>query len=109
MTDVKHLSTKIRSEDMHKENSPWNIAADFTIDMSLSEAGIRGMLDKYETNHLTGMDTAEMAKHLRVYTGGYPYLVSRICQLLDEQVSHELGAAATWSGASILTSIRSRA
>jgi hypothetical protein len=55
------------------------------------------------------MDTAEMAKHLRVYTGGYPYLVSRICQLLDEQVSHELGAAATWSGASILTSIRSRA
>ena len=97
VTDVKHLKSKIRDEDKHKVNSPWNIAADFDIDMSLSESGIKGMLNEFEADHHTGMDTAEMARHLRAYTGGYPFLVSRICQLLDEQVSLELGAAATWS------------
>ena len=40
VTDVKHVKPKIRPEDEYKENSPWNIAADFTIDMSLSENGI---------------------------------------------------------------------
>ncbi|MBQ7487099.1 MAG: AAA-like domain-containing protein, partial [Clostridia bacterium] len=86
VTDVKHLHTKIRPEDAYKENSPWNIAADFTIDMSLSEVGIRGMLDDYEADHHTGMDTQMLARLIREYTEGYPFLVSRICQLIDEKV-----------------------
>mgnify|MGYP002862013158 FL=1 len=83
VTDVKHLKSKIRPEDEHKENSPWNIAADFTIDMSLSEDGIKGMLDEYEADHNTGMNTEKIAKSIREYTNGYPFLVSRICQLID--------------------------
>ena len=98
VTDVKHLKSKIRDEDQHKENSPWNIAADFDIDMSLSESGIKGMLDEYEADHHTGMDTAQTAKVIREYTNGYPFLVSRICQLIDEQVSGRIGAAAAWTG-----------
>lgn len=31
--DVKNIKRKIRPEDDHKMNSPWNIAVDFTIDM----------------------------------------------------------------------------
>ncbi len=84
VTDIKHLKAKIRDDEAHKVNSPWNIAADFNIDMSLSEAGIRGMLEDYESDHNTGMDTALMAKRLREYTSGYPYLVSRLCQFVDE-------------------------
>ena len=90
VTDVKHLKSKIRPEDEHKVNSPWNIAADFDIDMSLSESGIQGMLSEYEADHHTGMDTAAIAKEIRAYTNGYPYLVSRICQLIDEKVSKAL-------------------
>ena len=41
VTDVRHLKGRIREEDQHKVNSPWNIAADFDIDMSLSETGIK--------------------------------------------------------------------
>lgn len=88
VTDIKHLKSKIREEDEHKVNSPWNIAADFNIDMSLSEDGIRGMLDEYEADHHTGMATGEVAAAIRKYTNGYPYFVSRICQLIDEK---ELG------------------
>ena len=84
VTDVKHLKSKIRSEDEHKVNSPWNIAADFKIDMSLPETGIMGMLNEYEADHHTGMDTAAIAKTIREYTDGYPYLVSRICQKIDQ-------------------------
>ena len=90
VTDVKHLRSKIRPDDAHKVNSPWNIATDFDIDMSLSEEGIKGMLDEYEADHHTGMDTAAIAKSIREYTNGYPYLVSRICQLIDGPVSRTI-------------------
>ena len=86
VTDVKHLRGKLRPEESHKVNSPWNIAADFDIDMSLSEEGIRGMLDDYEADHHTGMNTAAIARSIRAYTNGYPYLVSRICQLIDTKL-----------------------
>ena len=86
VTDVKHLRAKIRPEGQHKVNSPWNIAADFDIDMSLSEPGIQGMLEEYEADHHTGMDTGAIAKQLWAYTNGYPYLVSRICELLDRKM-----------------------
>ena len=97
VNDVKHLKSKIRDEEDAKENSPWNVAADFDIDMSLSETGIEGMLDEYEADHHTGMDTSAIARLLWEYTSGYPFLVSRICQLMDEQVSRKIGTAATWA------------
>ena len=93
VTDVKHLRLKIRPEDEHKVNSPWNIASDFDIDMSLSEDGIKGMLEEYEADHHTGMDTAAIAHSIREYTNGYPFLVSRICQLIDEEVSRSMEQA----------------
>ena len=101
VTDVKHLKSKIRPEDGHKENSPWNIAADFDIDMSLSETGIKGMLDEYEADHHTGMDTAAVAKSIREYTDGYPFLVSRICQLIDEDISKIMNLPNAWTGRGI--------
>jgi len=85
VTDVKHLKAKIRPDADSKFNSPWNIAADFTVDMSLSEDGIKGMLDEYEADHHTGMSTELIAKEIRSYTNGYPFLVSRICLLIDTQ------------------------
>lgn len=55
--------------------------------MSLSEDGIRGMLDEYEADHHTGMNTSDIARLLREYTNGYPSLVSRICQLMDNSTA----------------------
>ena len=101
VTDIKHLKGKIRPEEAHKVNSPWNIAADFNIEMSLSENGIRGMLDEYEADHHTGMDTAAIARSIREYTNGYPYLVSRICQLIDEKVSRTMILSEAWTSIGI--------
>lgn len=83
--DIKNLKRKIRAQADHKINSPWNIAADFEVDLSLSQDEIEGMLREYEADHQTGMDTLQIAKLLYDYTSGYPYLVSRLCWLMDEK------------------------
>lgn len=85
--DVKNLKRKFVTESDHKVNSPWNIAADFLIDMSFSTKEIAGMLAEYEADHNTGMDTNTIANLIYDYTSGYPFLVSRICKLIDERIA----------------------
>lgn len=85
--DVKNIRTKIRPEAEHRLNSPWNIATDFLVDMSFNVADIKGMLQQYEEDHHTGMDVKSIAETLYDYTSGYPFLVSKICKLLDERVA----------------------
>ena len=85
--DVKNLRRKIRTEDEHKINSPWNIAADFKVEMSFSEKDIKRMLEDYESDYRTGMETGRMAELLYDYTSGYPFLVSKLCKLIDEEIS----------------------
>ena len=106
VSDIKHLRSRIRPEDQRKVNSPWNIASDFDIDMSLSEDGIRGMLDEYESDHHTGMDTSAIASMIRAYTSGYPFLVSRICQLIDEKLSRSMELSEVWTGAGIEEAVK---
>ena len=106
VTDVKHFKRRIREDAETKENSPWNVAADFDIDMSLSETGIKGMLDEYEADHETGMDTGEMAKQIRAYTNGYPFLVSRICELIDKEVSKNMNLSEAWTNIGFDAAVR---
>lgn len=84
--DIKNLKLKIRPDSEHQYNSPWNIAADFDIDMSFSVDQIEAMLAEYESDHQTGMDRKAVANEIYQYTSGYPYLVSAICKLMDEKL-----------------------
>lgn len=84
--DVKSLRRKLRPEDEHKMNSPWNIATDFKDDMSFSVDEIGEMLKNYEADFNTGMDIKKIAKLIYEYTAGYPYLVSKLCKLIDEDI-----------------------
>ena len=103
--DVKTLKLKLHLEEEAKYNSPWNIAADFDVDMELSGDGIKGMLDEYEADHQTGMDTGKMAGFLYDYTSGYPYLVSRLCKLMDEKIS-DAGTVKAWTKEGFLEAVR---
>lgn len=85
--DIKNLKLKLHASNSSKYNSPWNIAADFNVNMSLTESKISGMLCDYEQDHHTGMDITCMSRQLYDYTSGYPFLVSRLCKLIDEQIS----------------------
>jgi len=67
-------------------NIHWNIATNFEVDMSFSLPEITSMLKEYEKDHKTKMDIDTISKEINVYTNGYPYLVSRLCQIIDEDL-----------------------
>ncbi|MCP4156860.1 MAG: hypothetical protein GY757_54610 [bacterium] len=81
--DVKTLKTKIRPGDEHKYNSPWNIAVDFEVDLSLFPAEIAAMLEDYQKERNVKMDIPLLAERLFYYTSGYPFLVSYLCKIFD--------------------------
>ncbi len=85
--DVKNMKRKLRPEDMQKTNSPWNIAADFDVDLNFSKKDIELLLCSYVQDCGVKMDVDLMSGLLHEYTGGYPFLVSKLCKLLDETVS----------------------
>ncbi|MCD7957468.1 MAG: AAA-like domain-containing protein [Lachnospiraceae bacterium] len=98
--DIRSIKKKIRPTEEHKENSLWNITADFRVDMSFSAEDISGMLNAYEADYCTGMHVSQMAGLIYDYTSGYPYLVSRLCKLMDEYLfdgKEFINKAAVWS------------
>ena len=77
--DIKNLKVKLHPNEESKYNSPWNIAVDFTVDMSFDPDDIAAMLKEYEKDYHTGMDIDGVSHLIYEYTSGYPYLVSRLC------------------------------
>ncbi|MFT8348756.1 AAA family ATPase [Clostridium saccharoperbutylacetonicum] len=84
--DVKSLKLRIRNEEEAKYNSPWNIAVDFDVDMSFSSKEISTMLNEYCIENSITMDINKLSEELYFFTGGYPFLVSRLCQIIDEKI-----------------------
>lgn len=107
--DIKNLRQKIRPDDAHKLNSPWNIAADFLVDMSFSAKEISKMLTDYDNDHHTKMDIPALSRLLYDYTSGYPFLVSRICKLMDERLADTEEFSdldSIWTKEGFLTAVR---
>ena len=107
--DIKNLKLKIRPDEEHQYNSPWNIAAKFNIDMSFSAQQIAAMLEEYESEHQTGMNVEEVAEQIYQYTSGYPYLVSAICKYLDEEIPEQKGfdnSADVWTKEGIAEAVK---
>ena len=84
--DVKTLKIKIREGEEVKLNSPWNIAVNFKVDMSFNSDEIESMIIEYCEENNMEMDTKLLSDKLYYYTSGYPFLVSRICQIIDEDI-----------------------
>ena len=104
--DVKNLKLRLRSDEERKYNSPWNIAADFLIDMSLSVSEIRSLLEEYQTETKTTMETDAVAGEIYRYTSGYPFLVSLICLWLDERLPDITELPAYWTEEGIRIAVR---
>lgn len=133
--DIKNLKLKIRPDEEHQYNSPWNtresneenerlrsfddcprnqiehvrfdFAAYFDIDMDFSTEQIADMLYEYEADHKTGMDVVTVAGSICQYTSGYPYLVSLICKILDETLTKNcLAGRSVWSVEGIAEAVK---
>lgn len=93
VVDVKNIKFKMSSAGFYAVRegegmsvSPWNIAANFKVDMSFDPSEIATMLRQYEEEHKTGMDIMSIAEEIYWYTSGYPFMVSRICQIIEEEI-----------------------
>ncbi len=92
--DIKTLRTKIRPDDERKSfdsaqdkyNSPWNIAVDFKVDLSFAPLEIETMLRDYTREKGIRPDIPAIAGQLHYYTSGYPWLVSKLCKFIDEDI-----------------------
>jgi len=95
--DIKNIKSKMTSDGKYlpfeseekKYDSPWNIADNFNIDMSFSSAEISTMLNGYEAENKTGMNITAISEEIYNYTSGYPFLASRICQYIDEELNKD--------------------
>lgn len=107
--DVSSLKQKIRPEEEHTRNSPWNIAAKFEVNMSFSAEDIAGMLEAYEADYHTGMDVRQIASLIHDYTSSYPYLVSSLCKKIAEELTGSEkypGKGAAWTKSSVLEAVK---
>lgn len=87
--DVKNLKLKIRPEEEHQFNSPWNVAADYKLDMTFNPQEISTMLADYENDYHFGFNIKEISEEIYKYTSGYPVLVSAVCKAIDEQLDKD--------------------
>ncbi|MBQ9587892.1 MAG: AAA family ATPase, partial [Bacteroidales bacterium] len=98
--DVKNLKLRLRPDEERKYNSPWNIAADFNVDMTFHPDEIAQMLADYEADNHTGMDINAISHEIYKYTSGYPFLVSYICKTIDERLNRQ------WNETSIVKTVK---
>ena len=87
--DIKNLKLKIASNEERKYNSPWNIAANFTVEMSFNPKEISTMLIEYQKDTKTVMDIDTVSQIIYEYTNGYPFLVSRLCKSIEEDLNRD--------------------
>lgn len=84
--DVKNLKRKIRPDQEKTLNSPWNIAADFNVRMGFSVEEITTILREYTSDTGIEMNIGKIAGKIYYYTSGYPFLVSKLCKVVVEDI-----------------------
>ncbi len=94
--DIKTIKLKLRPDEEKKINSPWNIAVDFKVNMFFNPAEISTMLLQYSTEKNIKMDIKTLSERIFYYTSGYPFLVSKMCKVIDEILLPEKENKTEW-------------
>ena len=96
--DIKNLKSKMIQQGTYTPqagesttyNSPWNIAANYKVAMSFNSNDIAAMLIEYKGEHpAIALDIPAIAQEIYAYSGGYPFLVSRLCKIIDEDLNKD--------------------
>ncbi|AGK98522.1 AAA family ATPase [Clostridium pasteurianum] len=102
--DIKNLKLKIRDDYEKKYNSPWNIATNFKVDMSFNAEEIATMLKEYSKDKNISINVKEISEKIYFYTSGYPFLVSRLCEIVDDNLL--LDSKSAWGSENINKAVK---
>ena len=98
--DVRNLKVKMRPEQEHQLNSPWNVATEYELDMTFNPQEISTMLVDYENDYHIGFNIKEISEDIYKYTSGYPVLVSSVCKIIDERLGKD------WTKDGVLNAVK---
>ena len=77
--------------------------------ITFSAEQIASMVQEYEDDNQTGMNVEDISQCIYEYTSGYPYLVSVICKLLDEEIPGREGFGSTsdvWTRNGVMEAVK---
>jgi hypothetical protein len=95
--DIKSLKFKLRKPEEAQYNSPWNIATDFKVVMEFYPNEIAHMLKEYSQAEGVQMDFEAISERLYYYTSGYPFLVSKLCKIIAEEILPQKEDKSRWT------------
>ncbi|MGL5415845.1 MAG: GxxExxY protein [Clostridium sp.] len=101
--DIRNLKLKFRDGTDTRYNSPWNIAVNFNVDMSFNSFEIGTMIEEYKKDNNLTFNVEKISGEIYKYTNGYPYLVSRVCQIIDEDIHKD---KADWTIQDVLKGVK---
>ncbi|MDR1638843.1 MAG: hypothetical protein LBT59_04030 [Clostridiales bacterium] len=89
VSDIRNLKSRIQNDEKTtKNNSLWNIAVNTSVNLFFSSDDIYAMLEDYRTERNISMDSRLISNLMMTQTSGYPFLVSKLCWLIDCKVSN---------------------
>ena len=99
LVSVKDITNLPLIIEERKFNSPWNVAANYKLDMTFNPQEISTMLVDYESEKHIGFNIDEISQEIYKYTSGYPVLVSAVCKEIDENLDRD------WTKDGVLTAV----
>lgn len=104
--DIKSLKFRLRNPEEAQYNSPWNIAADFKVTMEFYPDEIACMLREYAEAESVQMDIAATAERLYYYTSGHPFLISKLCKTVAEEILPQKADKNCWTADDLEQSVQ---
>ncbi|MCL2775245.1 MAG: ATP-binding protein [Oscillospiraceae bacterium] len=81
-------------------NTMSNITAEYSGNMLFTPAETAAMLKEYKEDNIVDMDIAAISQAIHDYTGGHPYLMSKLCKCIDEDLERD------WTADGLLTAVK---
>jgi hypothetical protein len=95
--DIKSLKFKLRNPEDAQTNSPWNVAVDFKVVMEFYPNEIAYMLRQYSEAEGVAMDFEAISERLFYHTSGYPFLISKLCKNIAEDILPKKADKTVWT------------
>lgn len=103
---ISELSQQMSSEEYNHNLMPYNIETPFEVRMSFIPEEIVPMLEQYSEAENVKMDVEAIAERLYYHTSGYPFLVSKICKNIVEDVLPNKENKTEWTLNDVEESVR---
>jgi hypothetical protein len=104
--DIKSLKFKLRNPEDAQTNSPWNVAVDFKVVMEFYPNEIAYMLRQYSEAEGVAMDFEAISERLYYHTSGYPFLISKLCKNIAEDILPTKADKTVWTLDDVEESVR---